>query len=60
MSGTSQHDLGAYWRWILYTYGPQIVDRFGSFRFLITELVPLQLILQGRVLGDGDSLGAEV
>ena len=59
MSGKPQHDLSTYWRWILYTYGPQIVDRFGSFRFLITELVPLQLILQGRVLGDGDSLGAE-
>ncbi len=58
MSGKPQHDLGTYWRWILYTYGPQIVDRFGSFRFLTTELVPLQLILQGRVLGDGDSLGA--
>jgi hypothetical protein len=48
MSGTKQTKLRPYWRWILYIYGPQIIESFGSFRFLITELVPLQLILQGR------------
>lgn len=48
-----QKDLSPYWRWVLYTYGPQILQRFGTFRFLITELVPLQLISQQRV-GDGD------
>lgn len=54
MSGTKQTNLRPYWRWILYIYGPQIIDRFGSFRFLITELVPLQLILQGRGLRVGN------
>jgi hypothetical protein len=49
----AQKDLSPYWRWVLYTYGPQILQRFGTFRFLITELVPLQLISQQRV-GDSD------
>ncbi|HEW98310.1 MAG: hypothetical protein DRR16_27160 [Candidatus Parabeggiatoa sp. nov. 3] len=44
-----QQNITVYWRWILYTYGPQILDYFGSFRFLMTELVPLQLISQGRL-----------
>lgn len=39
-----QHGLSAYWRWVLALYGPQILERCGSFRFLFTELVPLQLI----------------
>jgi hypothetical protein len=41
--------ISNYWHWILYTYGPQILDKFGTFRFLITELVPVQLILQRRM-----------
>jgi hypothetical protein len=49
ISSGKQKDLSAYWRWILYTYGPQILEQFGTFRFLITELVPLQLISQKRV-----------
>jgi hypothetical protein len=48
MSGQKQQTLSSYWRWVLYTYGPQIIERFGSFRFLITELVPLQFILERR------------
>jgi hypothetical protein len=36
-------------------YGPEILARFGTFRFLITELVPLQLI-SGRLL-EASSLG---
>lgn len=47
-----QHNLGFYWRWIVYTFGPQILERFGSFRFLITELVPMQLIQQRRIGSD--------
>jgi hypothetical protein len=39
-----QHSLSVYWRWIVYLYGPQILERLGTFRFLITELVPAQLI----------------
>ena len=41
---TEQHGLSGYWRWVLAIYGPQILERCGSFRFLFTELVPLQLI----------------
>lgn len=48
MSGKQQKTLSPYWRWVLYTYGPQIIETLGSFRFLITELVPLQLIVQSR------------
>ena len=44
ISAGRQSGLSSYWRWILSTYGPQILQRFGTFRFLITELVPLQLI----------------
>jgi hypothetical protein len=39
-----QDSLSAYWRWIVYLYGPQIREQLGTFRFLITELVPAQLI----------------
>jgi hypothetical protein len=46
MADRLQQGLSAYWRWILYLYGPQILDFLGTFRFLITELVPLQLIIQ--------------
>jgi hypothetical protein len=48
MSGNKQDGLSAYWKWILYLYGPPIIDQLGSFRFLITELVPLDLIVKGR------------
>jgi hypothetical protein len=54
-----QQRLQPYWRWVLSTYGPQILERFGTFRFLITELVPLQLIgeqhLQDTSLGEVDA-----
>ncbi len=39
-----QKELSPYWRWVLYIYGPQVLERLGTFRFLITELVPLQLV----------------
>lgn len=54
ISAGRQVGLAPYWRWILCTYGPQILRRFGTFRFLITELVPLQLI--GRQLDRDSSL----
>ena len=54
LSDGKQQTLSAYWRWILYTYGPQILNELGTFRFLITELVPLQLITQWR-LGDTEA-----
>ena len=43
LSSGKQKDLSPYWRWVLYIYGPQILDALGTFRFLISELVPLQL-----------------
>jgi hypothetical protein len=70
LSAGRQQGLTSYWRWILCTYGPQILRSFGTFRFLITELVPLQLIsrqlvqdssldhagpsAEGRAQGGGD------
>jgi hypothetical protein len=43
LSSGKQKDLSPYWRWVLYIYGPQILEALGTFRFLISELVPLQL-----------------
>jgi hypothetical protein len=51
-----QAGLSSYWRWILYIYGPQILEYLGTFRFLITELVPLQLIIQKDRLAATDEL----
>jgi hypothetical protein len=49
ISAGKQKGLSSYWRWILYIYGPQILQKFGTFRFLITELVPMQLIGDQRL-----------
>lgn len=46
LSAGTQTSLATYWRWTLYLYGPQILQALGTFRFLITELVPLQLIIK--------------
>ncbi|HEU0026391.1 MAG TPA: reverse transcriptase domain-containing protein [Ktedonobacterales bacterium] len=54
LSAGQQRTLSTYWRWILYIYGPQILDAFGTFRFLFSELVPLRLITE-RQLGDGET-----
>jgi hypothetical protein len=48
VKGRKQVGLSAYWQWIVYTYGPQLLDELGTFRFLLTELVPLGLIHQHR------------
>lgn len=52
LSAGKQKTLSIYWRWILYIYGPQILDAFGTFHFLFSELVPLQLIAERRHGGD--------
>jgi hypothetical protein len=44
ISGGKQKGLAPYWRWTLSIFGPEILDRLGTFEFLLTELVPLQLI----------------
>jgi hypothetical protein len=48
VSGHTQTQLSAYWRWVVYAYGPSLLEALGTFRFLMTELVPLQLILENR------------
>ena len=57
VSGRQQAGLSPYWQWVVYTYGPQLLEALGTFRFLLTELVPLQLIYQNRI--GGSSLGGE-
>jgi len=44
ISGGNQYSLSPYWQWVLFMYGSEILDSMGTFRYLITELVPLQLI----------------
>jgi hypothetical protein len=48
VSGRTQSGLTPYWRWVVYSYGPALLAALGTYRFLITELVPLQLILENR------------
>jgi hypothetical protein len=48
VAGRAQEGLSPYWRWVVYTYGPSLLEALGTFRFLMTELVPLQLILETR------------
>jgi len=43
--GKKQAQLRPYWRWVLATYGPALLEALGTFRFLPTELVPLGLVL---------------
>lgn len=44
LTGGEQEGLSEYWRWVLSIHGASILDDFGTFQFLLTELVPLQLI----------------
>ncbi|MCR9197647.1 MAG: reverse transcriptase domain-containing protein [Planctomycetaceae bacterium] len=44
LSGGKQEGLSEYWRWVLSIHGPVILDAFGTFEFLLSDLVPLQLI----------------
>lgn len=44
ISDGKQEGLSQYWRWTLSIFGPAILDRLGTFEFLLTDLVPLQLI----------------
>lgn len=52
VSAGRQAGLSAYRRWVLTAYGPEALRRFGTFRFLLAELVPAQLIYD-RGEGDG-------
>ena len=55
VSGREQKGLSPYWRWLLYTYGHELLDSFGTFRFLLTELVPLEVIFKS--LSDQEDFG---
>src|SRR5262249_36728469 len=59
LSGGGQQGVSPYWRWVLYTYGPQILERLGTLRFLFTELVPVQLITQSE-LADAEAGDARI
>ena len=59
VAGRKQVTLRAYWQWVVYTYGPPLLESLGTFRFLLTELVPLGLIFaQGT--GEADDLTEEM
>ncbi len=59
MSNSHQENLPPYWRWVLSLYGPQLLDFLGTFRFFITELFPLQLIIQKYRHDATDDVGEE-
>lgn len=44
VQGGTQKGLHAYWQWLLETHGPPLLEFFGTFRFLSTEVVPVQQI----------------
>jgi hypothetical protein len=48
--------LAPYWRWVLATYGPEVLEVFGTYRFLLAPLVPLHLIQQRLVSSSPDVL----
>jgi hypothetical protein len=56
VSGRTQVTLTPYWRWIVYTYGPSLLEALGTFRFLLTELVPMSVIVESR----GGTLGGNL
>ncbi len=59
ISGGEQEGLSPYWRWTLSIFGPEILDRLGTFEFLLTDLVPLQLIHDKLVGSDAPTADAE-
>ncbi len=54
ISGGEQEGLSQYWRWVLSIHGPAILDLFGTFEFLLTDLVPLQLIKEKLMQEDAE------
>ncbi len=59
LSSGKQKDLSPYWRWVLYIYGPQILEALGTFRFLISELVPLQLTTRKHAQEEQDEAASD-
>ena len=46
VQGKKQEGLKPYWRWILAAHGDDILETFGTFRFLSHHLIPLELVSQ--------------
>lgn len=42
--GQPGKDLSGYWRWVLHTLGPDILDAYGSYELVGTDLVPVDVI----------------
>ncbi|TAE74689.1 MAG: hypothetical protein EAZ85_04115 [Bacteroidetes bacterium] len=55
VKGSTQQNLSVYWKWLLYTYGHELLETFGTFRFLLTELIPLQAIYKNQEEGNGNT-----
>lgn len=53
-------ELAPYWQWVLSTHGADVLDAFGTYRFLLHELLPIHLLRSGRQparqQGDGDDM----
>lgn len=41
-----QTNLSPYWKWIVFNYGDQVLEAFGSLEFAAAGAVPLHLILK--------------
>jgi hypothetical protein len=44
ISDGGQTELSSYWKWVLNVHGPEIIEMFGTYDFLLKELLPIQLI----------------
>ncbi|KAJ3451862.1 hypothetical protein M0812_03620 [Anaeramoeba flamelloides] len=49
VGGTKRVNLNTYYQWIIIFLGEDVISHFGTFRFLITQLVPMQIIISGRL-----------
>ncbi|KAJ3430572.1 hypothetical protein M0812_23583 [Anaeramoeba flamelloides] len=49
VGGTRRVNLNNYYQWIISFLGEDVISHFGTFRFLITQLVPMQIIISGRL-----------
>lgn len=41
-----QTELSPYWSWIVFNYGDQVLEAFGSLEFAAAGTVPLHLIMK--------------
>lgn len=42
--GRDARALSPYWKWVLHTLGPDVLDAYGTFDFVSTDLVPIDLV----------------